>query len=273
MAILPEGFGLPPLPYLVALAVSLAGVGYALRERRPAFGAAQVLAAVPWMVAGAAGHALYVLGALPASAAPLFGTPSAYLTTAAVAGATWLAALRSTTSAEAAARLLGAVGVVAAGGVVARAIAYGATHGTLTPWLPLLGVVGGAVLGVVAAAVLFRVHAESAATGAVGALAVTAHAVDGVTTAVGVDLLGYGERTPLSRLIIEFAAGLPTAEALGAGWLFVAVKLVVAAAVVAAVAPVVEDEPTEGYLLLAGVTAVGLGPGVHNAILFAVSGA
>jgi uncharacterized membrane protein len=99
-----------------------------------------------------------------------------------------------------------------------------------------------------------------------------AHGVDGVTTAVGVDLLGFGERTPLSALILEAAAALPTAATLGTGWLFVLVKLTVAAVAVAAVAPTVAETDREGYALLAVVVAVGLGPGVHNALLFAVAG-
>jgi len=89
---------------------------------------------------------------------------------------------------------------------------------------------------------------------------------------VGVDVLGFGERTPASRLIIEFADRLPTAEALGSGWLFVVVKLVLVGGVVVLFADYIEDEPTEGYLLLGFIAAVGLGPGVHNLLLFAVTG-
>ncbi|MFC7069319.1 DUF63 family protein [Halobaculum lipolyticum] len=268
--VLPAGFGLPPLPYLLALALALAGVAFGLRRRDPAFGGRHVLALVPWMCVGAAGHVLYALGTLPPALVPLFGTPSAYLTTAAVAGAAWLAAL-ATDRDDAA--LLASVGVVALAPTVGAVLAYGLTNGTLAPALPAAGVVGGALLGLAAGALLFRVDGGAGVAGAAGLLAVVAHGVDGVTTAVGVDLLGFGERTPASRLILEFAADLPTADALGAGWLFVAVKLAVACVVVAAVAPTVREEPRYGYALLALVTAVGLGPGVHNALLFAVSAA
>ena len=109
------------------------------------------------------------------------------------------------------------------------------------------------------------------AAGGVGALAVVAHALDGVSTAVGVDVLGFGERTPLSRVIIETAAALPTAEVLGAGWLFVVVKLAVACVVVVLLADLVEEDPREGSLLLGFVAAVGLGPGAHNLLLFAIA--
>lgn len=265
--VLPAGFGLPPLPYLLALALALAGVAVGIRRRDPVFGGRHVLALVPWMCVGAAGHVLYALGALPTALAPLFGTPSAYLTTAALAGIVWLAAL-SIGGDDA--RVLGVAGAVAllpaAGGVVA----HGLANETLSPGLPAAGLVAGAALGVGVGGLLYRLRDDAAIAGPAGLLAVAAHGVDGVTTAVGIDLLGFGERTPASRLIIEFAAGLPTAEALGAGWLFVLVKLAVACLVVVALAPTVREEPRYGYALLALVTAVGLGPGVHNALLFAV---
>ncbi|WP_313691084.1 DUF63 family protein [Halorarum halobium] len=267
MTILPEGFALPPLPYLLVLALALGGVAYGLSERRPAFTTGHVIALVPWMCAGAAGHVLFVLGVLPDALDPLFGTPSAYLTTAALAGACWLAALASDADDR---RVLGAAGTLALLVGVGRTLEYGAGAGTFSPWLPAAGLVVGAGLGVGLALLLYRAYSPATAAGSAGLVAVAAHGIDGVTTAVGVDLLGFGERTPLSRLIIEFAHGLPTAAVLGGGWLFVLVKLAVGVLVVAAIAPTVREEPTEGNALLALVTAVGLGPGVHNALLFAV---
>ncbi|WP_277553543.1 DUF63 family protein [Halobaculum limi] len=266
--LLPSGFGLPPLPYLLALVAALAGVAVCLHRRDPPFGSAHVFALVPWMCVGAAGHVLYVLDVLPAAVNPLFGTPAAYLTTVAVAGAVWLAALASGRDD---APILGVAGVVALVPAAGGVLAVGATDGTFAPALPAAGLVGGALLGVGVGLLLYRGSDEAAVAGRAGLLAVAAHGVDGVTTAVGVDLLGFGERTPASRVIIEFAADLPTAEVLGAGWLFVLVKLAVAAVVVLAVAPTVRDEPRYGYALLAIITAVGLGPGVHNALLFAVA--
>ncbi|MFC7098158.1 DUF63 family protein [Halobaculum marinum] len=266
--VLPAGFALPPLPYLLALALALAGVALGLWRRDPAFDGRHVLALVPWMCVGAAGHVLYATGALPSVLVPLFGAPAAYLTTGAVAGATWLAALSTDRDDSA---LLAGVGVVALVPTVGGVLGYGVANGTLSPVLPGVGLVAGALLGLVTGLLLYRLGDDVAVAGAAGLLAVVAHGVDGVTTAVGVDLLGFGERTPASRLILEFAADLPTAATLGAGWLFVLVKLGVACVVVAAVAPTVREEPRYGYALLAVVTAVGLGPGVHNALLFAVT--
>jgi uncharacterized membrane protein len=271
MAVLPAGFALPPLPYLLGLLAGLAVVGWRLVRRRPPVTERTVLAFVPWIVLGAALHVLYVVEALPAAVRPLAGTPSVYLTAAVAAGATWLAADRAGDGGRTA-RRLGVGGVVVALPVVAATLAVGGARGSLRP-APALGIV--ALAAVVAAAtwaLLRRAHPETAVTGRVGLLAVAAHALDGVSTAVGVDLLGFGERTPLSRLVIEFAAGLPTASLLGSGWLFVLVKLGVAGVVVAALAETVREAPTEGRLLLGFVAAVGLGPGTHNLLLFAVVG-
>jgi uncharacterized membrane protein len=118
---------------------------------------------------------------------------------------------------------------------------------------------------------LRRLSPAVTVTGRLGILAVGAHALDGVSTAVGIDLLGFGERTPLSRLVIEFGASLPTAPAIGGAWLFVLVKLVVASVVVVALTETVREEPTTGRLLLGFVAAVGLGPGAHNVLLFTVA--
>jgi uncharacterized membrane protein len=268
LPLLPEGFALPPLPYLLALLAGLGAVAGLLVHRRPPVTDRLVLAATPWMVLGAAVHVLYVLGTLPDPIRPLAGTPAVYLTVAALAGATWLAA---DAAARATPTVVGAAGVAVFLPVVAAVVAVGLARGTLRLG-PAVGILAGAVLLTAGTwALLRRTWTGVAMTGRIGILAVAGHALDGVSTAVGIDLLGFGERTPLSAFVIEFAASLPTAPVLGSGWLFVCVKLVVASVVVAILAETVREAPTEGRLLLGFVAAVGLGPGVHNVLLFSVA--
>ena len=228
LQVLPSGFALPPLPYLVGLVAAVGVAGAALRRRRPSVTEAAVAALAPWMAAGGALYALFQAGAVPAPVAPLFGSPAVYATVGAAAGLAWAA--------------------------VADRPADGWTAGA-----PAVLAAAGVGLLLVALA------------GAVGLLAVFGHALDGVSTAVGYDLLGFGEQTPLSRLIIEVGAGLPAPAVLGDAWLFVLVKLLVGAAVVVAFDGYVRETPTEGYPLLGLVAAVGLGPGAHNVVLFAVT--
>ena len=80
MAILPEGFTLPPPPYLALLAVAGALVARAAVRRRPAVTTDRILALAPWMVLGSALHVLYVAGSLPSLLRPLAGTPAVYVT-------------------------------------------------------------------------------------------------------------------------------------------------------------------------------------------------
>jgi uncharacterized membrane protein len=269
LPLLPEGFALPPLPYLLALGGALVAVAAGFRRRRPAVGADHVLALIPWMVAGAAAHVLFVVEAAPGPLRPLLGTPAVYLSTAAFAGAAWLALDASDRPTP---PLLAGVGAAAAVVVSVAVLLVGVGRGSLSPVAPGLGFLAAVALGASGWLVLRRAVPGVAVTEPVGPVALFGHALDGVSTALGVDLLGFGERSPVSRLVIEFAADLPTAPVVGAGWLFVLVKLVLAAGLVVLFVDYVREEPVEGYLLLGLVAAVGLGPGAHNLLLFAVAG-
>lgn len=268
--LLPDGFVLPPLPYLLGLLVAALAVGYGLARRRPRVTQPHILGLVPWMALGSALHVLTVIGALPPALAPLGGTAAVYLTTAVLAGSTWL--LVDAIRPNRVPHLLAGVGTLLLVPAVGLALSVGAARGTLTLAWPL----GGVLLTVVVTAVgwwlLGRLRpAATATTGAVGLLALFGHTLDGISTAIGIDVLGFAERTPLSRVILGVGETLPSAEIIGSGWLFVGVKLAVAGAVVVLFRAYVEDAPTEGYALLGLLAAVGLGPGVHNLLLFAVT--
>jgi uncharacterized membrane protein len=271
MAVLPEGFVLPPLPYLLAVLVGLAGVGWLVVRRRPAVTDRTIAGFAPWMLVGSASHVLHVVGALPPAVDPLAGTPTVYASVAVLAGAVWLLADDRTGRTDAAARLLGGLGLLALVVPVALALLDGLDSGSLRLLWPTVGLVGSVVLGAGVWVALRRLRPVVEVTGAAGALAVFGHVLDGVSTAVGVDLLGFGERSPLSRFLIEFAADLPTAGVVGSGWLFVLVKVLLAGFLVVLLSDYVEEDPTEGYLLVGFVAAVGLGPGAHNLLLFTVA--
>lgn len=266
--VLPAGTQLPPPLYGVTILGAAALVGAGLR--RACLSAPVVAALGPWMATGAGLYVLTQVGAVPGWLAPALSSPTVYLTTFVLAGAVWLAADRTDTPVPAALLGSGTLATVAVWGI---GVDHGLAAGT---WRPGPSVVAAALAAALAAAVwgtLRRVRPEDAGTTAeAGALVVVGHAVDAVSTAVGVDWLGFGERTPLSALILEVGATLPTAPYIGAGWLFVVVKLGLAAGVVVLLAEYVRERPREGMALLAVVAAVGLGPGTHNLLLFAVSG-
>lgn len=275
--VLPSDFALPGLPYLVGLLLTAGVVVAALSRRRPPVTESTVAALAPWMAAGGGMYALYQVDAVPSVVAPLFGSPAVYLTVAIVAGAVWaLAADRDahgwgvTTTpgilAVAGSALLLAT-LAAAAGWALSSPASGASRGG-----PLLSALILLAAGLVAAPIwagMDRVG-EVSAVGAVGLIALFGHALDGVSTAVGYDVLGFGEQTPLSAFVIGVGASVSPSWA-GAGWLFVVVKVALAAAVVHLFEDYVRQDPTEGYLLLGLVVAVGLGPGFHNLVLFAIA--
>jgi uncharacterized membrane protein len=266
--VLPSGLEVPPVPYLLALLVGGTAVAGGLYTRRPPVTQSVVIALAPWMTAGAAAHALFQLRAAPEVAGPLLAAPAVYLTTFVLAGAIWLALLEA--SPGDVPRLLGATGAIVTGIGAALVLGVGLERGTLAPVLPTLAVVISVALTAALLAGLRRFRPETAnRAGRVGALVVFAHTLDGISTAIGVDFLGAGERSPIPRAIMEFAGTLPTAELLGQGWLFVVVKLAIAVVVVDLFTDFLEEEPLQGNLALALVAAVGLGPGTQNVLLFA----
>ncbi|MFT4890875.1 MAG: putative membrane protein [Halobacteriales archaeon] len=276
--VLPRGFSRPDPIYLIPIVVlSIGVVALAVFIDAPVTDET-VVAFAPWMGLGAIFHVLYQQGAFPASIDPLFGAPTVYLTTFVLAGIAWLLStlvgqMRRSVSID---RLLGGVGSGVAVVFAGVSLYIGADRGLLTPtsaFWPLIALVVGSVLTVLAWILLSLTFTDAARrTGLPGALVVLAHSIDGVSTAIGVDLLDVTERTPLSQSIMDFAATLPTEPYLGSGWLFVVVKVALALVVVAAVEGLYEDEPIQARILLGLVAAVGLGPGIHNLLLFAVQG-
>jgi uncharacterized membrane protein len=273
--VLPSGFALPPLPYLVGLLLAVAGVVGLLYRLDPPITPRVVAAFAPWMVAGAAGYVLFQLEAVPAVVAPLFGSPAVYLSTFVLAGLVWAAVARfdaETWSFPSAPSVLLLSGALTAGAVVGSALAVGSASGGLQPFWPAVGLLVSVVVAGLVWTGLRRRRPRVEATGAAGLLVVLAHTLDGVSTAIGVDVLtGFGEQTPLSRVVLELGQALPTAQYVGGGWVFVLVKVALATGVVLLLTDYVEEAPREGVLLLGLVAAVGLGPGAHNLVLFTVA--
>lgn len=267
--VLPSGSTLPPLPYLLGVLGAAIAVIIALYDRDVGFDQQNLLAFAPWMVAGSAFYALYQIGAAPGSIAPLFSSPTVYVTTGVLAGAAWVFTSRF----DATNRWLAIIGVLAAIVPIAYASFVAFNAGTFTPGWSLFG----AVVAVGLTAGIWRCFGwytpeVSAHLGAVGALAIFAHVLDGVSTTIGVDVLQFGEQTPLSAFLLEVGGALPTEPYLGSGWVFLMVKVVIALGLVYLLDDLVRDDPTRGYALLLLVTAVGLGPASYNLVFFAVAG-
>lgn len=280
MPILPSGFVVPGLPYLVVLGLGVLLTTLLLFGLEPPVGKGHVLALLPWMAVGGIAHGFYQVpdppGLYPEWVAPLFGAPTVYLTVYVVVAVVWLLLIllgTATNSVDRVVTYLGATGVgvliVFLGAMVWQGIGPGLPFRPL--WPTLAFVVSLVVTAVTYFLVSLRWTGEVARMGVAGAVVVFAHAFDGVITAVGYDVLGANERTPIPATIMEFAGRLPTAPYLGSGWLFLVVKLLLATAVVVTFAEYVEERPARGSLLLVLITAVGIGPTMNNVVVFMLS--
>lgn len=270
--VLPAGFELPPLVYLVPLIIVIIAAGWVLWRRRPPVTDQVVLAIVPWMVAGSAAHALYMVDAVPSIIEPFVGTPAVYLTIAALVGVVW--AIAEASAAEGRTRepavYLLAVGLVAAVGSLTGVLWWGLSEELRLFW-PSIGLLAAVVLTVFAWLVLDRFFQQTATlAGLTGLVVLFGHALDGVSTAIGIDILEGVERSPIADTIISFGSTLPTSDLIGDTWLFVLVKVAVPLAVLVLFREYLDEEPSQARVLLAVIAAVGLGPGVYNLLLFAL---
>lgn len=269
--VLPEGFALPPWYLLVPILVVLAGTIALLWALEPPVTDRTVLAFAPWMMLGSALHVLYQLSAYPDRFEVLFATPTVYLITAIAAGLCWIVAiflyaggLQPTIP-----RFLGVAGTAFFAVFAMVIIDAGWNQETFDLFWPVIAVVVAGIVTAIAWVALSLWFTDVAATTSyTGALVVFGHAIDGVSTAVGYDVIGVGETVPLSALILEAGESLPTADYVGAGWLFILVKVVLALVILGLFKEYVDEAPRQARILLAGVAAVGLGPGIHNVLLF-----
>jgi uncharacterized membrane protein len=269
--LLPSGFELPPTPYLAGIGMATLIVSVLMVVFRLEVTGEVVLGLGVWMAIGATLHASHQIGAFPPWASPLFGAPAVYFTTFVVAGLLWIgislavaAEVLSSTG-----RLLGIVGL---GVWILLLVFFVVNAPALLPFWPTAGLFATVVVGAAAYIALALIATDAvAATGRVGAFVVFSHTLDGISTAIGVDVLNVGEQTPLPRLIMDVAADLPTATYIGTGWLFVLTKIVLAMIIVVVFADYVEESESRGNIAMAAIAAVGFGPGVYNLLLFLVS--
>jgi uncharacterized membrane protein len=260
------------LAYATGLLVATAFVVDALRSQDVVLTDRIALAALPWAVAAASLSVLTRNVSVPPSVSPLLSSPLAYLTTFVLGGC--LCVLLSTHATEdtdppdsTVPTLLARCGWLFVLPIVAVTLAVDGRQ------LRLLWPAAGLLVSVLMTGALWgylsvRVPTVTARTGALGVVVLFGHLLDANTTLIGIDILGFREQTPLPQSILDVAGTLPVADRLGVGWLFLAVKAVIAVAIVHIVAVAVDSHHRP---VLLGVTAVaGLGPGVHNLVLYIV---
>ena len=84
--------------------------------------------------------------------------------------------------------------------------------------------------------------------------------------------MNFREQTPISQMILDIGASLPTANIIGVSWLVVCVKIVLAITLVFLFVDYTKEKPLYARILLIVMIAIGIGPGMHNLILYSVVG-
>ncbi|WP_247731293.1 DUF63 family protein [Halovivax limisalsi] len=274
--VLPEGFVIPSWYYTVPLVLGLAGVLALLWAIDPPVTDRTVIAFAPWMMLGSTLSVLHSepIDAFPETLSPLFGIPSVYVTTAIVAGFVWIVAnfLYAAGLSRSIPRVVGVTGTGFVSVFAMLTIMLGLEAGQFTPfWSVIAVVITGIVTAIAWLAMGLWFTEVAAVTGLTGAFVVFSQVLDGVSTAIGYDVIGVAEQVPLSQIVLETAESLPTPDVMGAGWMFVLVKLLLALVVVGLFSDLVRERERQGRLALAFVAAVGLGPGFHNVLLYTVT--
>jgi uncharacterized membrane protein len=276
-------FAIPPLIHSLSLLVGSSTIAVLLFAVRPPVTQRTVLSFVPWIVSGAALHVFYQLGEIfqvriyPPDIAPLFAAPAVYLTTFILMGGVWalLAMVLPPDKHRAQVPLfLGIIGVSAAVPLIGLVIYQGLDEAVapMEPLWPMVALVGSiaATAGVYFFLGVWRTYVIARARVA-GGLVIFAHLFDAITTTIGVDIIGANERSAIPRAILDIAGELPTADALGTGWLLILLKLVLAVAIVMYFSADLRDHESQTNILFAFVMALGLGPAAHNFFLFILS--
>ncbi|WP_436902818.1 DUF63 family protein [Halovenus halobia] len=278
-----SGFVVPGPIQSAALLIGTVTIGVLLYALRPPFTQRIVLSFIPWIISGSILHVFWQLGDIlgrqlyPPAIEPLFSAPAVYLTTFIAVGLIWALASIIVPSRDRSNRI--ATYLLATGlGVViplTGLLLWQGLDEAIAPMEPIWPVLALILSLVVTFVVYIAIGAWRtyviAQVRYVGAFVLFAHIFDGITTAIGVDVLGGGERSALPAMILDFSARLPVADTIGVGWLFVLVKIILASAIIILFADYVDDEPAQANLLLTLIAVFGLGPATNNFFLFLLS--
>jgi uncharacterized membrane protein len=283
MSMVFEGFVVPDPIYAVPIVIAGLFVAIFLVALNLRITQRVALSFVPWMVLGGLLHVFYQMhltvgeDMLPEPVAVYVSAPTVYLTVFVALGLVWGTSVLFSPSdkrTKRIARRVAGVGILLL--IVALAFSvwygFGESEFVFDPLYPTVGLLGAMGLTAVlyTAIALWRPYIVDHIQH-VGALVIFAHAFDAMTTAVGIEFLDATERSTAPQAIIDFAADLPTEQYLGEAWLFVVVKMVVASVVVVLMHNYVRERPTEAYLFLLVIAAVGLGPATYNFFIFVYS--
>ena len=270
--ILPADFGIPNTSQSILVLVCFLGLAAFIWKYEVEINDGIIMSLVPWMAFGASLRVLGVIGVGEGGPIDkisfLFGNPVVYLSTFIILGCVWAIILIMGRD-QIAARILLFSGMFAFVFVMVILSREGLTH-------PVWGIAGLGISVVVSILVWEGIKIKneegSELLGSTGLLGVVGQVIDGISTAIGVDILNFSEQTPVSKIILDFGSSLPTANIIGGGWVFIFVKIVLAITLVFLFVDYVKEKPLSARIFLIVMISIGIGPGIHNLILYSVAG-
>ena len=253
-------------PVFVGVAAVAVLITLLLYSEHPPVSRRTVVALLPWMVVGAALSVLAATADYPATVRPAVSGIGAYVTTYAVVGLVWFAAIQFMRGGRPADRLptyLAAMGL----GVVVVVLATllmraGALTGAQIFWLAITPIAAAAVAGLVLLLLGIWYPEAAAYTGMAGGLVVFGHTLAAIATAVLV--VAGGNHSALSWVVLDLLETAGAAGAVGVEiellWIggFVWARLVLATVAIVALTAYTRHHPTRGNLLLGIVAAFGV---------------
>lgn len=251
--------------YAYTLVVALRGVLSGLKQydvgTRPSF----FWALVPFVFAGGALRVVEDTGIIPWPVEFFFISPVIYFTLAAITVGALAVSLRLETRGvvDDYTHGLGAFGIFLASTTTLFLFAYGVLQTEFILWVLLAVLLSASVLTGIVWLVFDRLQPRVGnALGLIGPMVIWGHLVDGTATAIGIEMLGYGEKHPVVLALIQFA---------GTAYVFIPIKALLAVGILSLFAggeddDFVDDAPRYTYLFLLAILAVGLGPGTRDVL-------
>ncbi|MFL2521396.1 MAG: DUF63 family protein [Halobacteriales archaeon] len=270
--ILPSDFGIPSAPYLIGILICAGIIAMVLWKCEIRIDEDIIISLIPWMAFGAGLRVVGVMGLKEygklESISFLLGNPTVYITTFVILGCVWSVVLLLKRD-QIAEKILMGSGLIGFGTTMVVLSREGWTN----PAWSIVGLVVALVVSILVWEAVKRKSAEiPKVLGSTGLLVIIGQTLDGTSTAIGIDILNFKEQTPISQMILDIGASLPVANIIGVSWLFVCVKIVLAIALVFLFVDYTKEKPLYARILLIVMIAIGIGPGMHNLILYSVVG-
>ncbi len=257
--------------YLFILVFSFFILSLILWELEPAISEDVILSFVPWMVVGASLYVLYKMNVFPEIISPFFGSVTVYITTFIFAGIIWGITTATSHPDSAVSRVVHISGSII--GLIIIGTIFFISNFTNFRW-SFVGFILSLILTAIIWGIIhiFRLFINiNIKTGKIELFVLFSHILDSISTAIGIDILGFKEQMFLSQIIMNETNLSLISIIPGKAWIFILIKIVLVIFILYIFTDYKTDNLNKRYILLGFIAALGFGPGTHNLILYSIS--